>query len=270
MTGVDILVFLGGCGIAALAGVMSGALVNTLADRVVGPDEPGWSATQCRKCGAALPAAHALFALGELRTPRVCASCGQRASVRRPLTQIALAVLFPLLLAHAVFNPGRPLSPRATVLPLWALIALAGLTCLALTFIFVVDLEHRVIYDLAVFAPLCLILATAAWLNRPALGGLLLAGVISTALFLLLYGLGWAIYRQEALGFGDVKLAALMGVATGWPGIVTALVIAAGGGFIVALFLMASGAMQRRAFIPFGVFMALGTVVAMLTSPFPW
>lgn len=269
MVSVEILAFAGACVLAMVAGLAAGALVNTLADRVVGVDEPIWRATQCRKCLTALPPGSPL-AIRELLRPRLCSHCGKRASLRRPLTQIALALLFPLVLAHAVFNPGRPLSPHAHALPMWALAMLGVAVCVALTFTFVVDLEHHLIYDLAIWPPLLLILGIAALLNLPALPALALGGALAGGLFLLLYGLGWAIYRQEALGFGDVKLAALMGVVTAWPGVTTALAITVAGGFIVALLLLASGTKERRGFIPFGVFMALGTVFTMLTMPYPW
>ncbi len=269
MTGIEIAALAGACLIAALAGLLAGALVNTLADRVVGVDEPVWSATQCRKCGALLPPV-SLLALGELRTPRVCGNCGKRASFRRPLTQIALALTFPLLLMHALFNPGHPFSRHAGALPIWGIISLGVITLTAFAFIFVVDLEHRLIYDLAIFPPMLLILGFAAFFNSATLPALLLGGALAGLLFLLLYGLGWAIYRQEALGFGDVKLAALMGVAVGWPAVTTAIAITVAGGFITALLLLASGAAGRRAYIPFGIFMSLATAITLLTTPFPW
>ena len=269
MTAVELLALTGALLVAIVAGLAGGALVNTLADRVIGVDEPIWRATQCRKCLTALPPA-SVFALRELVQPRICPQCGKRASLRRPLTQIALALLFPLVLAHALFNPGHPLSPHAHALPLWALVLLGVAVCISFTFTFVVDLEHHLIYDLAIWPAMALILAIAVSLNLPALPALLLGGALAGGLFLLLYGLGWAIYRQEALGFGDVKLAALMGVVTAWPSVTTALAITVAGGFVAALLLLASGSKNRHAFIPFGVFMALGSVFTMLTMAYPW
>lgn len=269
MTGIEIAAFVAACLGMALVGLAAGAFVNTLADRVVGVDEPVWSATQCRKCGAPLPPA-SFLSLGELRTPRLCGTCGKRASLRRPLVQIALALVFPLLLTHALINPGHPAARHAAMLPAWALVSLGVFTLTALAFTFVVDLEHRLIYDLAVYPPIILLIAAAALLNRAALPALLLAGGLSAGLFLLLYALGWALYRQEALGFGDVKLAALMGVAVGWPSITTAIAITVAGGFVTALLLLASDASSRRAYIPFGVFMSAATAITILTAPFPW
>ena len=133
-----------------------------------------------------------------------------------------------------------------------------------------VDLEHRLIFDLAVFAPLVVTLAAVGIFDRGRLLGLLLAAALSGLIFLLFYGLGWLLYRQEALGFGDVKLALLIGALVGWPGLVTALfattIIAA----VLSLLLLASGAAERRTYIPFGVFMALGAAIALFSAPLPW
>jgi leader peptidase (prepilin peptidase)/N-methyltransferase len=77
----------------------------------------------------------------------------------------------------------------------------------------------------------------------------------------------------RGMGFGDVKLAALMGLYVGWLGesygqavalVLWAMLIGFVGGSIVGVVLLA---MRRRsAPIPFGPFLALGTVVAVLAS----
>lgn len=248
---------------AALLGLLAGALVNTLADRVVGVDEPIWSATQCRKCLAPLPPARP-FALRELIAPgRVCANCGKRASLRRPLTQLALALLLPAALWRALA------SDPASAMPAWALFLLAAVALTTLAFIFVVDLEHRLIYDLAIFPLTILLLAVVGVFDRGQFAMIALSALISAAIFLLFYGLGWLIYRQEALGFGDVKLALLVGAMVGWPGVTTTLLVTAILAAIFSLLLLASGA-DRRAFIPFGVFLTVGAAAALLSAPLPW
>src|SRR5487761_48874 len=145
-------------------GLLMGALVNALAERVVGVDKPIWRASQCRKCLAPLPSASPL-ALREVTpsTRRVCPNCGQRASLRRPLTQLALALLIPLALWRALTTAA---TPSASALPAWALFGMAAATLTALTFIFVVDLEHRLIFDLSIFPLLLALLALTGLFDR--------------------------------------------------------------------------------------------------------
>lgn len=258
-----VMLALGGLG-AVILGLLAGALVNTLADRVVGIDEPIWSASQCRKCLALLPAPSPL-ALREFFAPhRVCGACGQRASLRRPLVQLALAALMPIALWRVSTAPG------SGALPAWALFCMAAASLATLAFIFTVDLEHRLIYDLSIFPlTLALLLLTGVF-DRGHLISVAFGGLLSAAIFLLFYGLGWLVYRQEALGFGDVKLALLLGVIVGWPGLTTTLLITAVSGAIVSMLLLASGSVERRAFIPFGVFMAAAAALTLLVAPLPW
>lgn len=261
---------------AIVAALVAGALVNMLADRVVGVDEPIWSARQCRKCLEPLPLPSP-FALRELFPPwRACPTCGRRVSLRRPITQLALVAAFLVALwragqraAPTALSP-TALSPTPAALPAWALWLLAALALTALAFTFVVDLEHRLIYDLAIYPPIGILLGATALADRRHLVQIVFAGVVGGLLFLLFYGLGWLLYREEALGFGDVKLAALVGVIVGWPGEITALLLTAVGAAVVSGLLLATGVAGRRTFIPLGVFLAVAGAVTLLTAPFPW
>lgn len=246
----------------ALAGLLAGGGINVLADRVTGVDEPFLRARQCRACLKPLPRPP-FFALGDLAVPRRCPLCGHRVSLRRPVLQLCLAVASPLLLAHLVAVP-----PTRAPIGLVFTLFFAGLCDLA--FIFAVDLEHRLIYDLSIYPLALVLLASAAIVDRRALVSMALAAAIAGGLFLLLYLVGFVVYRQEALGFGDVKLAALIGLLVGWQGIIIALGGAALSGGVVSLLLLGLGAVTSRTFIPFGVYLVAGTVAAMLLTGPIW
>lgn len=258
-----------GYGLGALVlGLLAGALVNLVADRVVGVDEPIWSASQCRKCLQPLPTPSP-FALAELFKRRVCASCGRPTSRRRPLVQLALALLLPLALWRASLPVAAAGAP-ASIAPSWAIFGLAAMSLTALTFIFVVDLEHRLIFDLSIFPPLIVIISAVALADRAHLATVLVPALLCGLLFLLFYGLGWLLYRQEALGFGDVKLALLIGAVVGWQGLTATLMVTVVVSAIISVLLLASGAADRRTFIPFGVFMTLAAALVPLATGFPW
>jgi leader peptidase (prepilin peptidase)/N-methyltransferase len=250
-------------GVAA-AGLLGGVAVNALADRVVGVDEPVWRAADCAKCRAPLPAVRYMPLVTFVGARRACATCGARASLRRPLLEVALAVIMPLLLAR-VLDPGRPprIAPAAVFL-------IEGLGVIALAFVFAVDLEHRVILDLALLPPSVGLLLVALFFDHKAFAAMLFGVLIWGGLFALLYGLGWLIYRQEALGFGDVKLALLLGLLLGYPAAINALVFAALIAGAVSILLLGLGVATRRTFIPFGVCMVAGAVLALVQAPPYW
>lgn len=132
----------------------------------------------------------------------------------------------------------------------------------------VIDLEHGLILNKLVYpsCPLALLLASlyplglATGMSPPwsflnsLLGGGAAFGI------LLLPVLIW----KEGMGWGDVKLGGLIGLATGFPGGVLAIVLAILGAGIVAGVLLISRLKKRRDHIPFGPFLAVGAMAALL------
>jgi leader peptidase (prepilin peptidase)/N-methyltransferase len=107
-------------------------------------------------------------------------------------------------------------------------------------------------------------------------GALMGAGAVA-----LIAGSYWAIYwathKQEeteepedadpvAMGFGDVKLAAVIGAFLGWQGIVMGLAAAVVLGAVIGVIQRIMGGDRA---IPFGPYLALGALVAMLTGAEP-
>jgi prepilin signal peptidase PulO-like enzyme (type II secretory pathway) len=250
--------------LAALLGAGAGAAVNALADRVAGDEEPPWRGDACAACHKALPARRLLPLVGVMALGRRCPACGAALSWRRPTIDGALLLLFPLLLAHAL-GPGT----RTGLAP-WALWAVQALVAATLALIFVIDLEHRLVLDVVTYPAAAGLVGLALVLDRKALASMAIGLVIGGGLFLLCYGLGFVLYGEEALGFGDVKLAALLGLAVGWPGIVGALVLGALFGAAVSVALLGTGRATGRSFIPFGTFLCLGGALALLTAAPAW
>jgi leader peptidase (prepilin peptidase) / N-methyltransferase len=81
--------------------------------------------------------------------------------------------------------------------------------------------------------------------------------------FAFLYCL-WAITRGKGMGFGDVKFAFLMGLVSGFPGVVFAFYIAFLTGALVAVILVIGGQKTLKSKIAFGPFLVFGTVVFLI------
>lgn len=77
---------------------------------------------------------------------------------------------------------------------------------------------------------------------------------------------GHAVYRQEAMGMGDVKLMAAAGSWLGVAGVLNALFVGVliGGG--MAILLLVTGRAGRRSYVPFGPALVIGTAVALFES----
>lgn len=91
----------------------------------------------------------------------------------------------------------------------------------------------------------------------------LIAAVGSFAFLYLL----WALTRGRGMGFGDVKLALLMGMLLGYPGIIIAFYAAFLTGALVGVILILVGRKGWKSKIAFGPFLILGTVAAFVYGP---
>lgn len=126
-----------------------------------------------------------------------------------------------------------------------------------LTLASLVDLHERIIPNEVVIAGLgigLLLLTVAPFETRP-WSDALLGSVAAFSLFLIL-----ALLVKGGMGFGDVKLAAVIGLFLGvrWVGMGLVLSFLAGG--LVGLALLVLRRVGRKAMIPFGPFLAIGAV----------
>ncbi|PWT73385.1 MAG: hypothetical protein C5B60_08245 [Chloroflexi bacterium] len=247
----------------ALAGLVAGSAVNVLADRVYDEDAE-YPSGRCLACGGSFPIRRLMPLVGFSGVTRLCQACGKRGSPRSPICSAALGVIFPLLLGHILAATG---SLR---LPVPAVFVIESFGATILVFIFVVDLEHKLILDVSLFPAVLALILIAAIFDHRAFAAMLIGLVIYGGLFLLLYGLGYLLYHTEALGFGDVKLAIFIGLLAGYPSVVQALVLGGLIGAAVSLLLLGVGVASRRTFIPYGIFMATGAVLALLLTPPFW
>jgi len=93
----------------------------------------------------------------------------------------------------------------------------------------------------------------------PFIGRAAAGGGIGLAIFLLI-----VIVSRGGMGWGDVKLAALIGLVTGFPLVFIALLIGVILGGVVAVLLLAFKIKRRKEAIPFGPFLAIATIVTLL------
>jgi len=95
----------------------------------------------------------------------------------------------------------------------------------------------------------------------------LISGIISGAALLFFAVLGKWIFHKEAMGFGDVKLAGMLGIFVGWQGFIITLVIASFIGAIYGIIMEIKEKLQDSK-IPFAPFLAIGGMIAYITSKY--
>ncbi len=94
--------------------------------------------------------------------------------------------------------------------------------------------------------------------DRPAILSGVIGGAAGFAFFLLVF-----LITPRGMGMGDVKLAGLIGLVTGWPMVVVALLIGILLGGLLALVLLAFRLKGRKDPIPYGTFLAIGPIITL-------
>lgn len=141
---------------------------------------------------------------------------------------------------------------------------LAGLTGF-LILLALIDVKYRLILNVLIVPAIAAILVYQFWPITQASWSALLGGVVIFFMFMLV-----AMLPSGGLGGGDIKLAAFLGVIFGLPYVFWALLagVLVGGG--TAVFLMLVRGWERKTQIPYGPFLCLGAIVALLVNPIPW
>jgi leader peptidase (prepilin peptidase)/N-methyltransferase len=189
-----------------------------------------------------------------------CRDCGSRISIRYPLVELGTAVFFALvalLFLPPVVRAAAPPTVWADVLTLVAYLYFASISvALALIDLDVRRLPNAIV--LPAYLVATVLLAASATLSGD-YGALVRAAIGGVALGLTY--LLMAVIAPGGMGFGDVKLAGVLGIFLGWVGWGALVVgsIAAfllGGIFGIILILARRGG--RKTAIPFGPWMLLG------------
>jgi leader peptidase (prepilin peptidase)/N-methyltransferase len=86
----------------------------------------------------------------------------------------------------------------------------------------------------------------------------------------LLYAMAWIspfLFGKEGMGGGDIKLLAMIGAFLGWQQVLLTVIVGGLLGSVLGVGLIAARVISRSDYIPFGPFLSLGAVVAMLFGP---
>jgi leader peptidase (prepilin peptidase)/N-methyltransferase len=142
----------------------------------------------------------------------------------------------------------------------WQGMLLAG-AYLFFALITLIDLKYRLVPNVLVYPAIAATLLFRTIGAPESLVAALVGGGLAFSIFYLTARL-----RPGDLGGGDVKLAALIGLLLGFPRVLWALLVGAGIGGIVAVFLLIH-LKDRKARIPYAPFLSTGVLAALLYTP---
>ncbi len=231
----------------ACFGATIGSFLTVVAHRVPRAESVVGGRSHCPSCGAQIAAYDNVPIFSWLALHGRSRCCRRRISARYPVTELALAALFAAVALRFHDEVGEMVL---------GLVFVSMLLAVTLT-----DLERRIIPDKILLVASVIGLTIAAIADPGSIPERLGAGLGAGGVLFLA-----ALAYPGGMGMGDVKLAAAMGLFLGVE-VIPALLIALLAGSVVGIALIVrDGAGARKRAIPFGPFLALGGVTALLAG----
>ncbi len=231
-----------------LFGAVIGSFLNVCIYRLPRGESVAWPASSCPSCrqGIAyydnIPIASYLWLRGR------CRVCEVTISPQYPVVEAVTASAYVLLFWWFGFTAEA-----------WAYALLtSGLIVITGT-----DLSHTMIPDVVTLPGIVAGLLCAAIVLPISVVDSLLGLLVGGGILWFLAWISPYLFGKEGVGGGDIKLMAMVGAFLGWQPVLLAIMLGSLLGSLVGGGLMMSGVLRRGQYIPFGPFLALGSLLAL-------
>lgn len=233
--------------IAAL-GLAVGSFLNVCIHRLPERRSLVRPGSRCPRCGYELRWFDNIPVVSYIVLAGRCRKCRERISPRYPIVELVTMGLF--VLHYAVFG-------------LTALFVVRLIFACALVVLFAIDLEHQILPDVITLPGIVAGLICSLALPPGILSSL--AGMVAGGGILFIIAEAWSRLRDvEAMGFGDVKMLAMVGAVLGLELVIVTFVLSSFLGGIAGLVLIVSGRGTMASKVPFGTFLAAAALLASL------
>lgn len=264
-----------GLALAALLGLLVGSFLNVVIHRLPQMMERQWAAecaefsgqpapehpplnllhprSRCHSCGAGIAWYQNVPVLSYLLLRGQCHACGVSIGLRYPLVELLTGGLFAWVFAQH--------GPSGSALAWFGFVAaVIALAC--------IDWDTTLLPDDITLPLVWAGLVVAAWgwtgITLPqALWG-------AVAGYLSLWSVYWAfklLTGKEGMGYGDFKLFAALGAWFGWQALIPMILMASVIGAVVGIGMKFTSGLREGGYIPFGPFLALAGLSALVFSP---
>lgn len=180
-----------------------------------------------------------------------CRYCKTKIPIRDFFVELINAVLY-LVIAVLFFKISIPFS------------IIASLSVTVLIAIACIDYDCMYIPNSLLIVLFCLAIAMILFCPFTNIYSHLIGLALGGGILLLIYGVGYALIKREVVGFGDVKLMAVLGLLLGWENILFTYVF----GFVVAcivLVVVRAVKKDKTKFkeYPFAPFLVFSAIIAL-------
>ena len=151
----------------------------------------------------------------------------------------------------------------------WSTIIYAGLFSVFLVVTWI-DWDHQIIPDVITLPGIIIGLGCAGVFLPTGWANSVIGILVGGGVLLILAWVSPYVFGKEGMGGGDIKFLAMVGAFLGWKAVLLALMIASVVGACIGIALLWAKVMERGQYIPFGPYLAMGSLVAMLWGQEIW
>jgi len=230
-------------------GLIVGSFSNVCIYRIPRNESVIYPASHCPKCRTKIKPVDNIPLLSYILLKGRCRNCGSKISIQYPVVEFLTGLIY--LIIYLIY--GLSIQSLVYIILLSALIIIAF-----------IDLQEQIIPDvislpgIVVGLILSFIVPYMSFINS-VLGTLVGGGII-----LIIAWVGSIIFKKEAMGGGDVKLAAMIGAFLGWRYTIISLFLGFFIGALVGIILILSKIKSKEDMVPFGPFIVLGSIITLL------
>jgi leader peptidase (prepilin peptidase) / N-methyltransferase len=241
--------------IVVVAGLVIGSFLTVVVDRVPRGESVNAPPSRCGSCGLRLGPLDLVPVFSWMALRGRCRRCRAPIGIEPVVIELANAALYVLMAIR--FDETRAAIPAYCIL----MSVLVAQTWIDLK---TQRLPREITYTGIVLGGLALAIAAIVIDEPERVWMMALGAAIALVAMWLIYT-----FSRGGMGDGDVRLAPLLGMYLGWlnPGIVLpGLFFGFIAGAVVGVAMMAVDRAGRRSAVPFGPFLALGTVVGIFVG----
>ncbi len=235
--------------VVALFGAVIGSFLNVCIYRMPRAESVAWPASHCPVCRNSIAFYDNVPVLSYLILRGRCRACRTRISSQYPIVEAANAFGYVCLFWFFGFTA----AACAYAVLLSALIVVTG-----------TDLSHQIIPDVITLPGIIVGVLCALFILPIGIVGALLGVVVGGGLLWFLAWISPYLFGKEGMGGGDIKMMAMVGAFIGWQPVLLAIMLGSLVGSIVGVGLIAAGLLRRDQYLPFGPFLAVGSLAALL------
>jgi len=232
-----------------ILGLIVGSFSNVCIYRIPKNESIIFPASHCPKCHSPIKPVDNIPLLSYILLKGRCRNCGNKISIQYPIVEFLTGLIY--LIIFLIY--GLSIQSLIYIILSSALIIIAF-----------IDLNEQIVPDVISLPGIVIGFIISFFVtNIPFINSAL--GVLVGGGIILIIALGGSvIFKKEAMGGGDVKLAAMIGAFLGWRYIIISLFLGFFLGALTGILLIMMKIKSREDMVPFGPFIVLGSFITLL------